>query len=166
MNPKDAIVTWRLLPLATFATTLALCGAFAPASEQAPPAFGQRFFPARPSDTALSTQDGILVRYEVGKLSGTLTLMTPQNGAVTFYLGEPVRIDGRQIACKAPSVEACRDWPVNVALGYTRVRVTYWHAYKPGSKDGVLATDEIRTLGTSAAVPLRNPATSAVARQR
>jgi hypothetical protein len=109
MNPKYAIVTWRFLPCAAFVTTLALCGAFVSASGQSPPAFGQRFVPTRPSDAALSTQDGILVRYEVGKLAGTLTLRTAQNGAVIFYLGEPVRIDGRDVTCKVPLVEACRD---------------------------------------------------------
>jgi hypothetical protein len=67
-------------------------------------------------------------------------------------------IDGHEIMCKiaptdnsAPS-EACRDWPANVVVGHTRVRVTYWHATKRALKgQDVPVTDEIRTLETSAA---------------
>ena len=70
-----------------------------------------------------------------------------------------MRVDGREVACKAPPSSApavpdtCPDWPANLAVGYTRVRVSYWQARPPDTDRTVQVIAEITSLGTSAALP-------------
>jgi len=153
------VVTRRALWLATLAG-LALCGTLVPAMGKNPSVPDEEAaVPSRPPAAELSTQEGILLRYAVRAQAGTLTLKTAQGQEIIFRLSMPVRIDGRDVACKplpssaSAAPDTCPDWPANLAVGYTRVRVTYWQAARPGMKENIQVISEITTLGTSTALP-------------
>ena len=98
------------------------------------------FFPERPTGVQLYTMDGILADYAIGKASGTLTLITaPGRIRREFYIGYPMKINGYLVKCVLPPLPGqpanpiyCNDWPSNLALGETKVRITFWKA-KQGS---------------------------------
>lgn len=148
----------RSLPSAALAG-LALCGLLAPAVAKGPSIPDDTALPSRPLDAKLSTQEGILLRYAVRAQAGTLTLRTARGREDVFRFGLPVRIDGRDVACRAsPSgapaePDTCPDWPANLAVGYTHVRVGYWQAKLPDTDKAVQIIAEITSLGTSAALP-------------
>ena len=151
-------MTCRTLPLAALAGLL-LCGGVAPAVGKGVPSPDDTVIPPRPPNTKLLTQEGLLLRYTVRAQGGTLTLKKAQGGEMAFRLGLPVRIDGHDVACKAsPSStpaapDTCPDWPANLAVGYTRVRVGYWETALPHTDKPVQVIAEITSLGTSAALP-------------
>lgn len=140
--------------------SLALCGTLVPAMGKNPSVpDDEAAVPSRPPGAELSTQEGILLRYAVRARAGTLTLKMAQGQEITFRLSLPIRIDGHDVACKplpssAPAApDTCPDWPANIAVGYTHVRVIYWQAARPGTKENVQVISEIKALGTSAALP-------------
>jgi len=98
------------------------------------------FFPSRPTGVQLYTVDGILADYAVGKSSGTLTLITaPGKVHREFYIGYPMKINGYIIKCVLPPKAGkpanpvyCKDWPSNLVLGQSKVRITFWKT-KAGS---------------------------------
>ncbi len=157
-NAVMVTTTWRSLPSAVLAG-FALCALLAPAMAKGPSIPDETVLPSRPPGAELSTQEGILLRYAVRAQAGTLTLKTAQGQEVVFRFGLPVRIDGRDVACRtlpssAPTApDTCPDWPANVAVGYTRVRVSYWQAKLPDTDKAVQVIAEVTLLSTSAALP-------------
>ena len=128
----------------TFATILAI--------PQVSTAQSQSFFPARPQGESLYAIDGVLVDYAVGRSSGTFVIKTPPLGVhQEFYIGYPMKINGRIVKCTVPPIDGqnadnvyCKDWPSNILLGKTRVRVTFWKT-KAGYTE-VNVSDQIDVL--------------------
>jgi hypothetical protein len=122
------------------------------------------YFPLRPPRATLLTQEGILVGYRVGEAAGTLDLRTADGHTDVFYIGVPMRIDGRRVKCTAPPADEnaaddhpaddhparaanCPDWPAGLRLGHSHVRVTYWRGkLHDGSHAHTLVTDQLETL--------------------
>jgi len=109
------------------------------------PSVGQvsrHFFPQRPGAVALHREKGTLVSYGVGNDTGEFSIRGWNGRPVEFYVGYPLKINGRINSCAHPT---CRAWPRNVVLGKTPVTVTYWWAAYPGTHLKVRVSDSIST---------------------
>jgi len=119
-----------------------------------PTVFSQNssFLPPRPQNAVLHTSQGTLLDYGIGNKSGGFSVREKTTGkTLEFYVGWPIRIDGRIVTCSIapkdsfkPDRQFCSDWPYQVRLGHTNVKVTYWNAKYDG-KD-VNVSDQIDSL--------------------
>ena len=98
------------------------------------PAQEDEFFPTQPKEAKFSEATGILLDYGVGNKSGSFVIKAEQ-GPLRFSIGWPMYINDRQVTCTIPPVDGfkadprfCSDWPADIRLGSTDVRVRYWEA--------------------------------------
>ncbi len=112
---------------------------------------GQSYFPARPKDVILNKATGTLLDYGVGNQSGSFTIRRSDGQVLEFYVGQAMRIGDKIVHCTIPPIRdfvpdprLCTDWPANVKLGSTEVRVVYWRSEYEG--DAVNVSDEINPL--------------------
>ncbi len=96
----------------------------------------RHFFPSRPAATPLHTETGVLADYGVGNDTGGFTVRWG-NVSHVFILGFPLRLAGTLYRCLPMPTRVhddgiCKKWPVNVVLGKSKVRVTYWWQNDPG----------------------------------
>ena len=124
---------------ATFASILAaalLAAAAAP-----------HFFPARPAGAALHVARGTLVDFGIGNALGTLAIRLASGATRRFYVGYPLRVDGRPTQCLhppstgfTPSHDECPAWPSDIVLGRGRVTVRYWDERGPDGRRAEIAS--------------------------
>ncbi len=126
-----------------------LAGIFCGALATVPAVAADHFFPERPSDAVVKKVTGTLVVYGHGEGVGGVQVKDSANRLWAFYMGYPMRIDGRKIICFSPpdaygsnkSGLPCPDWPAKIRLGYTVVTVSYWQASLNGKTVDV--TDQL-----------------------
>lgn len=95
---------------------------------RSPPAF----FPARPHGVESLSTEGVLLDFNIGNISGGILLQ--QDGKeIDFYTALGIKIDGKAIKCLVaptetyhPDLKYCPDWPADIHLGKTQVKVAYW----------------------------------------
>jgi hypothetical protein len=114
------------------------------------PADAQHFFPARPRNVLVSRTTGILTRYSIGNGTGEFSTEDRLGRSTDFYLAYPTRIGGRVYDCEVPRQPGmrfdpteCKQWPANVVIGTTEVRITYWWMVFPGTHERVRVSDTI-----------------------
>ena len=125
---------------------IALCAAtltVSPCNAQSVPSF----YPSRPSNAVIHSVIGVLTAYGRGNKSGSFTI-NQLNGTVRgFYIGSPMIIDGSAVLCGVPPTATqpvdpvvCPDWPSEVVIGTTTVKVLYWTTTRNGSQADVSDT--------------------------
>ena len=92
---------------------------------------------------------GILINYGVGNDMGSFTVNVDDAlKPLVFYIGWPIHINNMLVNCPhppidyfKPTVETCPDWPTDIIIGHTTVRVTFWKSEFQGRP--VLISDQI-----------------------
>jgi hypothetical protein len=110
------------------------------------------FFPSRPPRVALQVAQGTLLDFGIGNKSGEFSIKDTTTGkTLEFYVGWPLRIDGHIVKCSIapkdsfkPAQKFCPDWPSQIKLGQTKVKVTYWNVTHEGQR--VTVSDQIDSL--------------------
>jgi len=109
------------------------------------------YFPARPTGVSLNKVVGTLLDYGIGNQSGSFTIRESDGRVLEFYVGQAMRIGDKIVRCTVPPIkdfvpdpQLCADWPTNVKLGSTEVRVVYWRSEHEG--ETVSVSDEINPL--------------------
>jgi hypothetical protein len=128
-----------------------LAGLFCGALAVQPVVAADHFFPERPSGAVVKKVTGTLMVYGHGEGVGGVQVKDSANHTWTFYMGYPMRIDGKRVICFSPpdaygsnkSDLPCPDWPLRIRLGYTVVTVSYWQASLDGKTVNV--TDELNS---------------------
>lgn len=117
------------------------------------PADAQHFFPTRPKHVLLAHTTGVLTGYGIGNGTGGFSIRDISGHRTVFYLAYPTRIDGRVYNCYVPrqpgmhfDSNKCKNWPKNLIIGTTKVRITYWWQFYPGSAERVRVSDTIDRL--------------------
>jgi hypothetical protein len=128
----------------------ALFGGFLIAVSAAKPANAQHFFPSRPRHVALLHARGVLTDYGIGNHTGGFSIRDSSGRTTDLYLAYPTYIDGRVCDCVRPpkpgesfGADSCKQWPKNIVIGTTKVRVTYWWMFFPGTRERVRVSDTI-----------------------
>ena len=105
------------------------------------------FFPRRPPHPSLMAIDGFLTVYGVGMHAGVVGVVDAHGIRHLAYVGYPLRIDGAKVTCTTPAENGwpafnCDDWPRDLVVGKTWVRLVVWPA--TFAFHTVEATDEVR----------------------
>jgi hypothetical protein len=127
------------------ALTFVLCGVGLRAT---PP---KSFFPKRPQGVTPKSMQGVLTDYGIGNASGGFSIRDDKGKIVDFYTSWPMLIDGHPVKCAIaptdtfkPHLQNCPDWPAQIRLGHTKVKVIYWSTTRDSKP--VLVSDEIRRI--------------------
>jgi hypothetical protein len=120
------------------------------------PASAQHFFPNRPHDVTTLSDVGVLIDYGIGNGTGEFAIKDAAGRTTDFFIAYPIRINGRTYNCYRPPKPGkrfdrsyCKQWPNNVVIGSTKVRITYWWMVPPGSSERVRVSDAIRSFSGS-----------------
>jgi hypothetical protein len=91
------------------------------------------FFPIRPAHVTLKSMTGVLAAWGQGNDTAGLAIREPNGRLVQFFMGRNRKVNGRAYDClmapepgKRRDYSACREWPSNIAVGHTVVRVDFW----------------------------------------
>ncbi|MDP9018845.1 MAG: hypothetical protein M3N19_11060 [Candidatus Eremiobacteraeota bacterium] len=106
------------------------------------------FFPAPPAHQPLRVARGTLQAYSIGNAEGHLSVRNAAGEIQSFFVGYPMRINGRITTCLipppsgvAPMKHYCTDWPATLVVGKSRVSVHYWTQFHGGQQ--VQVTDAL-----------------------
>ncbi len=108
------------------------------------------FYPQRPAKITIHIATGILTAYGRGNKSGGFSIQEKSAGKINwFYIGSPMKINGSIVWCGHPGTQthaavACTDWPANVRLGTTQVKVSFWKTTRNGERIDV--SDQIDSI--------------------
>jgi hypothetical protein len=92
----------------------------------------------------------VLIGFAAGNNSDGAAIRDAAGREVTFFIGWPIYIDGKQTHCAIPPLNGhpydpavCDGgWPNVMMVGQTKVRVYYWHDVTPWGQH-VRVTDRI-----------------------
>ncbi len=73
---------------------------------------------------------GTIADYGVGAEAGGFDIVTTARKVMNFAAGSDMLIDGKLVRCIGPA--PCANWPRDVVLGISKVRVEYWNTTKDG----------------------------------
>ena len=91
------------------------------------------FFPVRPAHVTIKSMTGVLAAWGQGNDTAGLAIREPGGRLVQFFMGRNRKVNGRTYDClvapepgKRRDYRECREWPSDIAVGHTLVRVDFW----------------------------------------